>query len=157
MSVFIDNVLAGDRTAILTLAALYFVLMGLYSIWFCFRVRSWPSTVATLNHASLSRFGWSSTASDQDYRANVGYTFEVDGQRFEGHRLSPTIIIASANARFLLRWQMKGIERIGEKGARAFYKPSNPKKSYLIVPSLRTIGIVAVTMFGSALLIYSAI
>ncbi|MEO9826212.1 MAG: DUF3592 domain-containing protein [Paracoccaceae bacterium] len=157
MTEFIDGLMAGDRASVLTAAALYAVIMGLFSIWFCFRVRGWPSVVAKLNRAGLDRFGWSSTASDQDYRADVAYSFDVDGQTYSGHRLSPTIIIASANARFLLRWQMRGIERIGEEGVRAYYKPSNPEKSYLIVPSLRTIAVVAVVMFGSAALIYSAI
>ena len=157
MREFIDSLLAGDRAAILSAAAFYALAMGALSIWLCFRVRKWPSVVATLKHAGLDRFGWSGSASDQDYRADVAYSFEVDGQTYDGHRLSPTIIIASANARFLLRWQMRGIERIGEDSVRAYYKPSNPKKSYLIVPSMRTIAVVAVVTLASAALLYGAI
>ena len=157
MSDFLVDLWAGDRAAILTATAIYFVLTGAWSLAFCFRVRRWPSTMGRLTTASLRKFGHSMNASDQDYRANVLYEYDVDGQAFEGTRLSPTIIVASANARFLLRWQMKGIERVGEDGVRVFYKPGNPAKSYLIVPSNRTIGIVGIVMFGAAYLIYRAI
>lgn len=156
MGAFFESLMAGERDAILVAAAVYSAAMGAYSIWFCFALRRWPSTVATLSRSGLSRFGWSSTASDQDYSADVSYSYVVDGETYEGHRLSPAIIIASANARFLLRWQLRGVTKVGEDRVKVFYKPTNPKKSYLIVPSWRTIGLVALITFGCALLLLGA-
>ena len=157
MDEFLTNLMAGERAAILVAAAAYFAFFGLWSVIFCVRVRQWPSIIGTLDVATLTKFGWAMVTSDQDYRANVRYKYEVNGQTYEGTRLSPTVMIASYNVRALLRWQMRGIERTGDNGARVYYKASNPAKSYLIVPSNRTIAIVATTMSGAALLIYLAI
>ncbi len=157
MSDFLSDILAGERSAIIRASALYFAVMGAWSVAYCFRLRRWPSVVGTLEEAGLGRFGASSTRSDQTFRANVLYRYEVDGESFEGARLSPSIMLVSANARGLLSWQMKGIERIGEDGVRVFYNPSKPRKSFLIVPPNRTIAIVAIAMFGAAALIWMAL
>ena len=157
MDDFLTNLIAGERSAILVAAAAYFAFFGLWSVIFCVRVRQWPSIIGTLDAATLTKFGWAMVTSDQDYRANARYKYEVNGQTYEGTRLSPSIMIVSHNLRGLLRWQIRGIERSGNDKVRVYYKPSNPAKSYLIVPSNRTIAIVAITMFGAALLIYWAI
>ncbi|MGI9389877.1 MAG: DUF3592 domain-containing protein [Boseongicola sp.] len=157
MNDYLAELFAGDQSAIILAAAVYCGVFGAWSVVYCFLVRRWPSTIGTLNEAGLTQFGWSTIPSGQDYRSDVQYTYEVDDQTFQGKRLSPTFIVTSLNARALLRWQMKGIERVGENGVRVYFKPTNPQKSYLIVPSNQTITLLAVIVFGGALLLFSAI
>ncbi len=157
MGAFIEDLMAGERSAVITTAAAYCLIMGTYSIVVCLCLRSWPSTVAKWNHSGLARFGSSNEVSEQEYHADASYTFEVDGQTYEGNRVSPMIIIASHNARFILQRQMRGIIPVGEDSVKVFYKPSNPKKSYLIIPSMRTIGTLAAVTIGFTVIIYGAI
>jgi len=157
MSGFLNDILAGERTAIIQAAAVYFAVMGLWSIGFCIRLRRWPSVVGILEEAGLRQFGAASTKSDQTFAANVLYQYEVNGEHYEGSRLSPSIMLVSSNVRALLRWQLKGIERLGGDRVRVFYNPTKPRKSYLIVPPNRTIAIAAVAMFGAAALLWAAI
>lgn len=131
---FYENLLSGDKQAILIVAAAYFALMGLVSLIFQLRILSWPMTNGTLVHSGLLRWGASNFAGEQDYEAEVKYHYRVDGKQYEGKRLSSWYIIASANLRFLLRWQLNGITNLAPEEIAVFFNPSAPEKSYLIRP-----------------------
>lgn len=132
-SFFVD-LFNGDTQAILIVATVYFVMMGLISFALSLRIRSWPMVRGTLLHSGLDPMSPSMRADEVNYSADLMYHYVVDGKEYEGKRLSPTYIVASANMRFLLTWQMSGITQLANEGVAVFYKPSNPKKSYLIKP-----------------------
>jgi len=113
------------------------VLAGLYSLIFQYRVRHWPYVWGVLQGAAVQETGateW--TNSDQAYRAKVRYVYEVNGSRFEGHRLSAMTVVASHNAQALLQQQLERVERRGEEKAKVYFDPKNPTKSYLINGSM---------------------
>ncbi len=55
---------------------------------------------------------------------------------------------ASHNAKGILDWQLRGVERLSSEHVRVFYHPKRPAKSLLIRPGLPDIG---VTGFGAVL------
>lgn len=134
MTLSFEKVIAGDTEAILIVATVYFVMAGLLSLILSLRIRSWPTTRGTLAHSNLDSMTPSMRADDVNYYADLKYSYVVDGVRYEGKRLSPTYIVASANLRFLLKWQISGITRLENNEVVVFYKPSAPQKSYLIKP-----------------------
>lgn len=134
MASFFEDVMSGDTHAILIVATVYFVMAGLLSLVLSLRIRSWPMVQGTLVRSGLDPMGPSMRADEVNYSADLEYHYIVDGVRHQGKRLSPTIIVASANLRILLNWQMSGITKLANEEIAVFYKPSNPKKSYLIKP-----------------------
>jgi len=129
-----DGAINGDKQTWLFIFAAYTLLCGLISLIFQIRILNWAATPGKLIQSQAAIWGFASSASEVDYHANVRYNYTVAGTVYEGHRLSPTLIIVSANLRFILRWQMKGITHLSTDEVMVFYKQSNPKKSYLIKP-----------------------
>lgn len=131
---FFEELFRGETHAILTVATAYFVMTGLFGLILSIRIRSWPMARGTLIRSRLYSAVPSMTAGDRNYHVDLQYSYVVDDVRYEGHRLSPTYIVASANLRFLLTWQMRGISELGDDEIAVFYNPSAPEKSYLIRP-----------------------
>jgi hypothetical protein len=127
--------MAGERQAVFFWISLYcFLILG-YSSVRQLRCRRWPSVWGRLEKSGLRKVGgtaWSK--SDQEYATDALYHYEVDNEHYEGKRVSPWIVIASHNARFVLEKQMAKIHTRGEDEVRVFYNPRNPRKSFLILP-----------------------
>jgi len=138
-----EGIMSGDKQAILIVTAAYFALCGLVTLIFQTRILFWPMTSGTLVHSDLSRWGVSSFADEQNYEAGVKYHYQINGKQYEGKRLSAWYILASANMRFLLRWQLEGITMLAPENVAVFYNPSAPEKSYLIKPGRIGLGISA--------------
>jgi hypothetical protein len=56
------------------------------------------------------------------------------------------IIVASHNVQFILKHQLSKLETYPDNKVKVFYKPSNPAKSWLILPS--KFGIVMTTLIS---------
>lgn len=129
-----DGAVNGDKQTWLFLIAIYFLLCGLISLIVQFRILNWAATPGKLLQSQAAIWSTASSADDVNFHANVRYNYTVADTVYEGHRLSPWTVIVSANLRFILRWQMKGITYLSTDEVMVFYKPSNPKKSYLVKP-----------------------
>ncbi len=127
-----DGVINGDKQTWLFLIAIYTLLCGLISLIVQIRILNWAETPGTLVQSQVGTWSPSVSADEVDFYANVRYNYTAADTVYEGHRLSPWTVIVSTNLRFILRWQMKGITHLSTDEVMVFYKPSNPKKSYLI-------------------------
>lgn len=131
-----EELIRDESNAILIVATVYFVMTGLLGLFLSIRIRSWPMVRGTLVRSRLHSAVPSMSAGDANYHVDLNYSYVVDDVRYEGHRLSPTYIVASANLRFLLTWQMRGITELGDNEIAVCYNPSAPEKSYLIRPGV---------------------
>lgn len=142
----------GDVQGVLFWIAVYCALVGLVSLVFQLRVRRWPSVLGELAQAGVVRWGGPEMAvSDQDYRLDALYRYRVGGRVYEGHRISPWIVVASHNARFVLEAQLKGVQRHADGSVAVFYNPKRPHKSYLIQPGVPGVLVTWVIILGPAL------
>jgi hypothetical protein len=130
-----DLALQGDKQGIWFWAAVYAFLICGYSVLFQLLIRSWPNTRGELKSLGLNKFGAAIVLSDQDYLADALYTYQIEGKTYQGKRISPWIIVASHNAQFILKHQLTKVETFPDNKVKVFYKPSNPAKSWLILPS----------------------
>jgi hypothetical protein len=119
----------------LVLAAVYAFLLCGYSVVFQLTIRSWPSTLGQLNHLGLDKFAAVMVLSAQEYQADALYTYKIEGETYQGKRISPWVLVASHNAQFVLKHQLSKVEIFPDGQVTIFYKPSNPAKSWLILPS----------------------
>ncbi|WP_339723022.1 DUF3592 domain-containing protein [uncultured Paraglaciecola sp.] len=127
--------LQGDRQGIWFWAAVYVFLIGGYSVLFQLRIRRWPSTKGHLKHLGLDKFGAAIILSDQDYRSDALYSYQIAGKTYQGKRISPWVIIASHNAQFVLKKQLSKVQTFPDGRVKIYYNPANPGKSWLILPS----------------------
>jgi len=128
--------LQGDVQGIWFWAALYAFTLCTYSLIFQLRTRTWPVTQGELIEASVEKFGVTERrTSDQNYMSGALYHYSVSGTAYEGTRISPWIIVASHNARFILEKQMSSIQKYPAGKVKVFYNPKKPKKSFLIIAS----------------------
>lgn len=130
-----DLALQGDRQGIWFWASVYTFLICSYSGLFQSLIRTWPSTKGQLMHLGLDKFGSTMNLSEQDYMPEALYTYQIAGKTYQGKRISPWIIVASHNAQFVLKKQLSKVETFADNKVKIFYKPSNPAKSWLILPS----------------------
>ena len=115
-------------------AAFYTFIVCLWSLIFQLRTRYWPCTPGELAEIGARKFGATDRVkSDQDYVTNALYKYHVSGVDYTGTRISPWIIVASHNARFVLQKQLSFIQRYPDGRVKVFYNPANPRKSYLII------------------------
>ena len=129
--------IAGEKQGILFWICLYALVIVGYSVIFQFRVRKWPSTNGILIQSGIKKFGYTEwSTSDKQYRVDALYRYTVEGEEYQGKRISPWLIIVSHNARFVLRKQLAGIKRNPGDTVEVIYNPKNPHKSYLIRPSV---------------------
>mgnify|MGYP000168003192 CR=1 FL=1 len=130
-----DLALQGETQGVWFWVAVYAFLICGYSVVFQLLIRTWPSTKGQLISIGLDKFGRAMVLSDQDYKANALYTYQVKGKSYQGKRVSPWVIVASHNAQFVLKKQLRKVETYPNNQVKVFYKPSNPAKSWLILPS----------------------
>ncbi len=134
--------IAGEPQGIFFLAAMYTFVVCLYSTIFQCLTRRWPSTQGQLMESGVNTFGGGNVyKAETEYISKALYRYTVAGEDYEGKRVSPWVIVTNHNARGILKKQMLGVQRLPNGKVRVFYKPSNPKKSFLILPSKIGIGI----------------
>ncbi len=121
----------GETQGVWFYAALYTLAVCSYSLFFQIRTRKWPNVAGQLNSLGVVKFGGTETSlSEQDYRSKALYTYHVDGVVYEGKRVSPWVVVASHNARFVLDKQHAAIEHLPNGSVKVFYNPHNPKKAF---------------------------
>ena len=130
-----DLALQGNRQGVWFWVAVYAFLICGYSVLFQMLIRRWPSVKGQLKHLGLDKFGAAIILSDRDFRVDALYSYQVDGKTYQGKRISPWIIVASHNVQFVLKHQLAKVETFAGNKVKIFYKPSNPAKSWLILPS----------------------
>ena len=127
----------GERQGVFFFIAMYTFAVGGYSLVRQLMARRWPSGQGELIDAGVKAVGgherW---RSDQDYKLGSTYRYVVDGRTHEGTRVSPWVVVASHNARFVLRRQLEQIQRDAEGRVTVFYDPKRPEKSFLVRPGL---------------------
>lgn len=131
-----DLAKTGDKQGVIFFAALYALVLLTYSLIHQIRIANWPSTTGRLLAANVDKFGGShANLSDQDYVSKALYEYTVGGVTYQGSRVSPWVIVASHNARFILQSQLKKIKKNADGSVELYYSPSKPSKSFLIKPS----------------------
>ncbi len=125
----------GDKQGVLFFIALYTSVIMLGSVLHQLHVRTWPAARGRLLESGLKEFGFAAPhSSKQEYKVDAVYEYTVNGETYTGKRVSPWVVVASHNARFLLERQLAGVERLDGDGVRVFYNPARPAKSFLTKP-----------------------
>jgi hypothetical protein len=125
----------GDKQGVWFWSAVYVFFICGYSVLRQMFTRNWPSTRGQLQQLGLEKFGSASVLSEQDYQSDALYRYQVKGKSYQGKRISPWIIVASHNAKFVLKRQLSKVETFQDGTATVYYNPSNPAKSWLKLPS----------------------
>ncbi|WP_277253409.1 DUF3592 domain-containing protein [Neptunomonas phycophila] len=147
--------IAGEPQGIFFWAAIYTFVVCLYSTIFQCLTRRWPSTQGQLMDAGVNTFGGRNVyRADTEYISKAVYRYTVSDNDYEGKRVSPWVIVTNHNAKGILNKQLSGIQRLPNGKVRVFYKPSNPKKSFLILPSKIGIGFTFATSVLPLILFY---
>jgi len=135
----------GDVQGIWFWGALYFLLLCAYSLIYQLRTRRWPSTQGELASLGIEKSGATTRVkSDQEYVSNSLYRYRVDGEEYEGVRISPWVFVASHNVQTVLKKQLESVQRESDGRVKVFYNPKNPRKSFLILPGPAGIAVTAV-------------
>ena len=148
--------LAGELQGVWFWAAVYAALAGSYSLWFQLRTRRWSSTNGRLEALGIRKFGLTEPVrAEQDYVGDALYSYRVDGESYRGTRISPWVVVASHNARALLSWQQRGVQRDANGGVRVFHDPARPEKSLLVVAGWPGITVTLLLVLLPALAYYA--
>lgn len=127
--------LDGDKQAVLFFCSVYAAVTLGYSAVRQAGARGWPTTRGVLAEAAVKKFGATEWAvGEQDYRVAALYTYQVNGETYEGKRVSPWVVVASHNARFILQRQLSRIRRLEGNTVEVFFNPARPGKSFLVRP-----------------------
>lgn len=133
-------------------AGVYAFVVCMYSVVFQIRTRSWPVAEGELVQAGVKKFGARDVVlANQDYVSKALYHYSVSGVVYEGKKVSPWIIVASHNMRFILEKQMSTIQYHPNSKVKVFYDPAKPQKSYLIIAG--KVGLVITSLIGLAPLV----
>ena len=136
--------------------AVYFLLACLYSLVYQARIRRWKETAGILLSTNLVNSGGTAPVkSDQEYRLNAVYTYTVDGQTYQGTRVSPWVFMASHNLRRILNYQKRQIAHGSDGDVAVYYNPARPQKSFLVKPGIVGMIVTMLLGFTPALLYYS--
>ncbi len=126
---------SGDKQGISFFASIYAFLVLGYSVVYQIRVAMWPETKGELSKATVERVGGTElVTSHQNYASRSLYEYSVAGVAYQGTRVSPWVMVASHNARFVLERQLSHIGKNEDGTVRVFYNPNKPSKSFLIKP-----------------------
>lgn len=128
----IDLASEGELQGIWFWASCYTLVVCLYSAYFQIQTRYWASTVGTIHSIGVNKFGASNDLSEQQYRGKALYSYNVNGQNYEGTRISPWVFITNYNAKGLLIKQQAGIDMPTKDTVTLYYNPKKPKKSFLL-------------------------
>jgi len=130
--------LTGDDQATFFFIALYPFVVCMISVIFQIRVNKWPATTATLMHVGLQQVSHDNSASDREFRADALYCYQVDGKQYHGSKVSSWEMTGSGIMKNAGLLQLKSIHYLSENQVTAYYKPTNPKKSLLIKPGIKS-------------------
>ncbi|WP_100657439.1 DUF3592 domain-containing protein [Alteromonas flava] len=125
----------GERQGVLFFICLYcFVILG-FSFYKQIRASQWPHTWGTLRKKGIRQFGAPEILpSDRDFVVDALYDYQVDGQPYQGKKVSAWVIVASYNARKLLDLQLRDVIFREDGKVKVFYHPQKPSNSLLIKP-----------------------
>ncbi|GAA6183361.1 MULTISPECIES: DUF3592 domain-containing protein [Alteromonadaceae] len=127
----------GEKQGVLFFVVFYLLIVCLYSFIKQILIRQWPVAKGTLLTASVEQSGVPQILlSDQEYKVNSLYAYQVSGKVYQGKRVSPWIIIASHNAKFILKTQLNKIKKNEDGSVNVIYNPKAPAKSYLLKPGV---------------------
>ncbi|WP_077340242.1 DUF3592 domain-containing protein [Pseudocolwellia agarivorans] len=127
----------GDKQGVLYFVVIYALVVCLYSLIRQVLIKQWPVTKGVLQNASVKKSGDAELiVSEQNYKVDSLYTYQVCEKEYQGTRVSPWIIVASHNAKSLLTKQLSYIQKNEDGTVNVFYNPKKPKKSYLVKPGL---------------------
>jgi hypothetical protein len=130
--------LQGKVQGILFWIALYAFIIFLYSLIRQITIASWPSTSGELFKGDIRKFGSTEWAkSNQDYVVSALYTYVVNGKEYQGHKVSPWVVVASHNIKYLLEKQLRSVQKLPDGKVSVFYNPKKPEKSFLIKPGIK--------------------
>ena len=158
---FLHNVatqaMDGDAKSILLIFAVYFLAMGALSLRYQFRMKTWPRGRGKLlqsRMAHVAGFEWN--PGNKMYATDALYEYQVDGQTYQGQKVSPWVMVASHNVKFVLQKQLDRIEVGSGNEVAVYYNPKNPSRAVLIKPG--TLGMaVTVSMALFPLVLYMTI
>ena len=111
------------------------LVVCLYSAYFQIRTRFWATTVGNIHNLGLKKFDISNDLSEQQYRGKALYSYSVNGQTYEGTRISPWVFVTNYNAKGLLLKQQAGIDMPTKDTVTVYYNPKKPQKSFLLKAS----------------------
>jgi hypothetical protein len=131
--------------------ALLFFALGfvcLYSIFYQFRIRGWPTTTGQLLKAETEKLGFrdKNRPHETDYVNVVAYEYSVGGQSYISRRLSPWVVTVSHNLKILLERQLEDLQR--EQVVSVYYNPRKPSKSFLEKPGIVGLSITLLFTLG---------
>jgi len=81
----------------------------------------------------VAGFEWD--LADKSYAIDAIYEYQVDGNTYQGKKVSPWVLVASHNARFVLQKQLSRIEVGPGNEVSVYYNPNKPSQAVLITPS----------------------
>ena len=137
--------LQGETQGVWFFGALYALAACGYSSAYQLRIRSWPSTIGVLHSASVKVFGYRpNDRSETQYKAQACYSYGVSDASYEGHRVSPWLLLS--NMPGLLGRQLSGIQRDPSGAVQVYYHPKRPAKSFLVLPG--KLGLVVTLALG---------
>ncbi len=127
--------LDGDAESILLIFAVYFLLMGTLSLCYQLRVKKWPHKRGQLLRSRIAHVaGFEWDPGDKSYATDALYEYQVDGQTYQGQKVSPWVMVASHNVRFVLYKQLDRIEVGPGNKVSVYYNPQKPSQAILIKP-----------------------
>ena len=124
----------GQAQGVFFFAALYALVMLLYSLRYQIKVSSRPSVMGELVDERIREFGYAHAPSQKDYVAAVSYRYVVGGKEYTGSKLSPWVFVTNNNARFILKKQLHSMGRDSSGKVAVYYYPKQPHKSFLVKP-----------------------
>ena len=125
----------GEKQGIFFFISLYVLVLAGYSTVYQFKVARWPATKGVLLDAEVQQWGATEWAkSNQEYAATALYKYKVAGKEYQGQRVSPWVIVASHNVRFILAKQLGHIQKNDDGSIVVYFNPGKPRKSFLIKP-----------------------
>ena len=128
----IDLASEGELQGIWFWASLYMLVVCSFSTYFQIRTRFWASTQGKLHKLGIETFGNTNELSEQQYQGKALYSYTVDGETYQGKRISPWVIVTNYNARALLAKQTSGVHVTSQNEVTVFYNPKKPQKSFLL-------------------------
>ena len=131
----LELAMVGNAQGVFFFMVLYAFIFLTYSFFYQLRVSGWPSVIGDLDEASIEIWGARERQkSDQMFKAKAGYRYIVNGMEFIGTRISPWFLLASSNAKFLLKYQLNSVKSLSNGKVEVYYNPKKPSKSFLIKP-----------------------
>ena len=143
----------GDPESILLIFAVYFLAMGALSLRYQLRMQAWPRKRGKLLQSRLAHVaGFEWNPAHKAYATDALYEYQVDGQTYRGQKVSPWVMVATHNVRFVLQKQLDRIEVGPGNEVSVFYDPKNPSRAVLIKPGTLGMAVtVSMALFPLAL------